>query len=72
MGLYLVQQLSSEIKLKYKAMPGTTIYASSPPSGAWSMITKGTLILNITLVRWKGVWAQGSDVRVGHGGGKVT
>jgi len=53
-----VQWLSSELKLKYKAVPGQTNIPKAPPeapSWVWSKITKETLILNITPVRQKGL-----------------
>ena len=64
-GLYLVQWLSSEIKLRYKAVPGTTIFHNIPLSQAWSKIAKGTLILIIALT--EGRMVSGSDVRIRHG-----
>src|SRR5882724_3143815 len=39
-GLYLVQQLSSEIKLRIHTAPGTTIYPNISPSWTWSRITE--------------------------------
>ena len=45
---------------------------TAPLSWAWSKITEGTLILNITPVGWKGVQAQGLDVRIRHGDWQVT
>src|SRR5882724_3223507 len=46
-GLYLVQQLSSEIKLRIHTALGTTIYPTSPLHQTWSRIAKGTPILII-------------------------
>ena len=72
MLLYLVQWLSSEIKLRICTALGMTKYPNSPLSQAWLKITKGSLILNITLVEWKGVQAQRLYVRIGHGDWQVT
>ena len=47
MGLYLVQQLYSEIKLRICTALGMTKYPNIPPSQAWSKIAEGTLILII-------------------------
>ena len=47
-------------------MLGMTIYPNSLPSQAWSNIAKGPIILNITPVGQKGVWAQRSDMGIGE------
>src|SRR5882724_298319 len=46
-GLYLVQLLSSEIKLRIHTAPGMTIYPNISLSWTWSRIAEGTPILII-------------------------
>ena len=69
-GLYLVQWLSSEIKLRTCTALGKTIYPNISLSWTWSRITKGTLILIIAPTG--GGPVTGSDVRIRHGDQKVT
>jgi len=61
-GLYLVQQSSSEIKLRIHTALGMTIYPNIPLSQTWSKITKGTPILIIALTGGRPV--SGSDMRI--------
>ena len=58
----LVQQLSSEIKLRICTAPSMTKYPNSPPSWAWSKITEGTLILIIVPTMGRPV--SGLDMRI--------
>jgi len=64
-GLYLVQQLSSEIKLRIRAALCMTIYPNISPSQTWSRITEGTPILIIAPTRGRPV--SGSDMGIRHG-----
>src|SRR5882724_2387076 len=60
-----MQQLSSEIKLRIRTAPGTTIYPNISLSRTWSRIAKGTPILIIALTGRRPV--SGSDTGIGHG-----
>src|SRR5882724_6608385 len=62
-GLYLVQQLSSEIKLRICTALGKTIYPNSPPSRTRSEITKRTPIL---MAPTGGRPVSGSDMGIGR------
>jgi len=64
-GLYLVQRLSSEIKLRIHTALGMTIYPNISPSWTWSRIAEGTPILIIALTGGRPV--SGLDMGIGHG-----
>jgi len=66
-GLYLVQWLSSQLKLRIHTALGMTIYPNIPLSQAWEKITEGTLILIIALTG--GILISGLDMRIRHGDG---
>src|SRR5882724_1837904 len=82
-GLYLVQWLSSEIKLRIHTAPGMTIYPNISPSQTWSRIAEGTPILIIAPTKGRpvsgldmgighGDWTWGLDMGIGHGDQQVT
>src|SRR5882724_2765035 len=74
------QYISTNLKyMRDGTVPGTVfilrdqaeVIPTAPPSQAWSNITEGTLILNITLVG-QGFQAQGLKVRIKGSTGHMT
>jgi len=70
-GLYLVQWLCSEIKLRIHTAPGMTIYPN-PLSWAWSKIAKGTPILIIAPTGGRLVIRTGNEDQTWGSVGHVT
>jgi len=60
-GLYLAQQLSSEIKLRYEAAPGKTIY---PTKHSWMLAWLNITEEALNPIIDSGWNSHGSDLRI--------